>query len=108
MVVLFGVSHAAAAPSLICLHASVEAHVAALKSNDSRIASEAHHEEAKAATAEKLASLSDKTSAAATGVLQDESEVLSFFEASPRQWVSAEPDRLNGRALAPLLQPPSA
>lgn len=109
MVLVFGVTHAAAAPYALCRHANGEAHAAALASAEEQTANDAHHEEASAATAEKLASLSDKVSAnLSSGVLPDHSELPAALALALKLPIADAVSVLLGRAVAPLLRPPSA
>lgn len=109
MVVVFGVAHATAAPAALCRHASAEAHAAALVSADEQTASDAQHEEASAATAEKLAAMTDKVSANLfSGLLPGGSELPPALELAPRLYAADVPIELHDWAVAPLLHPPSA
>ena len=105
---MFGISQAAATPSALCRHASMELHVQALESADPQTAGQAHHEEAAAAAAKKLASLSDTAPAVAGAVLPEPASFEVFARHRPRAWANAPPDGLSDRAITPLLPPPLA
>src|SRR5688500_18570829 len=86
-ILMFGVAHAAAAPSALCRHANVDAHVQALSSADARIAAQAHHEDSAAAVASKLASLSEHVPAAlGTAVLPENAAFIQVADPSATIW----------------------
>ncbi len=109
ILIVFGVTQVAATPYSLCRHVSAEAHATALVSADRQTAVEAHAEEALAAATQKLASLTDKVAAsAATGILPNQTELSTTFAKTALEWPSEHLDISASRALAPLLQPPSA
>jgi hypothetical protein len=107
---VFGVAHAAAAPSMLCRHVTAEAHAAARASSDVRIAGEAEHEEAAAAAlaADKLAASSDKTASnLGHGLLPQTAYLTKLIGPGTAPWLQAIARPLVGRAFVPLLRPPS-
>jgi hypothetical protein len=107
---VFGVAHAAAAPSMLCRHVSAEAHAAARASSDVQIAGEAEHEEATAAAlaADKLAASSDKAAGnLGNGLLPQPAALTLVATTGTATWPEASASPLNGRASVPLLRPPS-
>ena len=109
MVLVLGATHAAAAPSALCRHATIEAHEAARVSADADVANQAHQEEASRAAVEKLGSLSDTLATSmASVVLPSRAVYFGPPELSSAAWGIAQPEGLSGRAEAPLLQPPLA
>lgn len=104
---IFGVTQAAAAPSAMCRHVSIEAHSQALESSDFATSGEAHHEEAAASAANKMAS-DNVTASLGLGVLPDQRHLVELPRQGALPWATAPPGHLSGRAIAPLLDPPLA
>lgn len=105
-VLLFGVSHAAAAPSALCRHANVDAHVAASQSADEGIATAAQHEEAAAAASKEFSSLSDKLFAEMTIAILPGRGSAMLPELAAAGWLVHQTDGANARTVVPLLRPP--
>jgi hypothetical protein len=108
MMFVLAMANGPAVAAAICQHQDGRAHFAALESADRSVSGEAQSEESAAKAVAADAALADAAGALLAGFILPADPAVPFAAAVALAAAPNHPQRLEGRSVPPLLEPPHA